>query len=127
MNNILRTTFVLIFVFGFSSTYVCKVLWACDGDGSHSSHESCIPMVQTKAEGMNEKNRVISRPDMWHRSLRHQKGTMLYWAIDLGMDEIMEDVDFRKTLPEEFKETVLCFCPEFRIKGPLKKVKNVGT
>lgn len=55
MNNILRTAFVLIFVFGFSSTYVCKVLWACDGDGSHSSHESCIPMVQTKAEGMNEK------------------------------------------------------------------------
>lgn len=51
---------------------------------------------------------------------------MLYQAIDLGVDEIVEDVGFRKMLSEEFKRTVLCLCPEFHIKRPLKKQKMVA-
>lgn len=59
MNSILRSVIILTFVLGFSSTYICKALWACDGEDVHSCHEMSRHVVQTKTEVKGEKAKAV--------------------------------------------------------------------
>lgn len=60
MNSIFCSVIVLTFVVGLSSTYVCKALWAYDGEDGHSCHEMSGQVVQTKTEIKGEKTKFIN-------------------------------------------------------------------
>ncbi|KAA0241571.1 MAG: hypothetical protein DYG83_16725 [Candidatus Brocadia sp. AMX2] len=59
MNSIFRSVIVLTFVLGLSSTYVCKVLWACGGEDGHSCHEMSGHVVQIKTEVKDERTKEV--------------------------------------------------------------------
>ena len=94
MNRVLRSALVFVFVVGFSSTYINKVLWACDGTckggvEEDSSHNNSGHLVQANTEVKGEKAEAVKDP---------------VCGMEVG--------NVKKAPSEEYKGKVYYFCSE---------------